>query len=210
MLTGQAPPGGGRRHALEQLSGGHTARDGLRECRQLLSVVPAADQQRDSKYDCHGHSELERHKHAGAGDVDAAAGARIDHARSDIDGWNERQLLRDRRDRVAPVTDTIFQVTSSHPTIAQVNNSVMIPSGVTRAGSNLHNPGDHADPRHHLGLWWRRDQIGNFDGQSRRDAPPSATLSSFTVNPTSVIGGNPSTGHLTLPAPRRRAAVSSH
>src|SRR6185295_9335552 len=32
----------------------------------------------------------------------------------------------------AQSTDTIFQVTSSHPAIAQVPNSVLVPSGTTR------------------------------------------------------------------------------
>lgn len=34
-------------------------------------------------------------------------------------------------------TDTILQVTSSHPTIAQVNNSVIVPAGVTHGGFNI-------------------------------------------------------------------------
>ena len=41
----------------------------------------------------------------------------------------------------AQSTDTIFQVTSSHPTIAQVPNSVMVPSGTTRGGFNIFTTG---------------------------------------------------------------------
>ena len=37
----------------------------------------------------------------------------------------------------AQSTDTIFQVTSSHPSIAQVPNSMVVPSGVTRGGFNI-------------------------------------------------------------------------
>ena len=99
-------------------------------------------------------------------------------------------------------TDTIFQVTSSHPAIAQVNNSVMIPSGVTRGGFNIFTSRVTTQTLVTIsvsggGVTKSAILTVNPDGTP----PPSATLSSFTVNPTSVIGGNPSTGTVTLPGP---------
>jgi hypothetical protein len=40
--------------------------------------------------------------------------------------------------------------------------------------------------------------------------PPSATLTSYTVNPTSVVGGNPSTGTITLSGPAPAGGVVVH
>jgi hypothetical protein len=99
-------------------------------------------------------------------------------------------------------TDTIFQVTSSHPAIAQVNNSVMIPSGVTRGGFNIFTSRVTTQTLVTIsvsggGVTKSAILTVNPDGTP----PPSATLSSFTVNPTSVTGGNPSTGTVTLPSP---------
>ena len=102
----------------------------------------------------------------------------------------------------AQSTDTIFQVTSSHPSIAQVPNSMMVPSGVTRGGFNIFTTGVTTQTLVTIsvsggGVTKSATLTVNPDGTP----PPSASLSSFTVNPTSVIGGNPSTGTVTLPSP---------
>jgi hypothetical protein len=102
----------------------------------------------------------------------------------------------------AQSTDTIFQVTSSHPSIAQVPNSMMVPSGVTRGGFNIFTTGVTTQTLVTIsvsggGVTKSATLTVNPDGTP----PPSASLSSFTVNPTSVIGGNASTGTVTLPSP---------
>jgi hypothetical protein len=102
----------------------------------------------------------------------------------------------------AQSTDTIFQVTSSHPSIAQVPNSMMVPSGVTRGGFNIFTTGVTTQTLVTIsvsggGVTKPATLTVNPDGTP----PPSASLSSFTVNPTSVIGGNASTGTVTLPSP---------
>jgi hypothetical protein len=101
----------------------------------------------------------------------------------------------------AQATDTIFQVTSSHPSIASAPNSMMVPSGVTRGGFNIFTSGVATQTLVTIsvsggGVTKSATLTVNPDGTP----PPSATLSSFTVNPTSVTGGNPSTGTVTLAA----------
>src|SRR5262249_31018539 len=98
--------------------------------------------------------------------------------------------------------DTILQVTSSHPSIAQVPNSVMVPSGVTRGGFNIFTTTVTTQTLVTIsvsggGVTKSAMLTVNPDGT----LPPSGSLSSFTVNPTSVTGGNPSTGAVTLPGP---------
>jgi len=108
-------------------------------------------------------------------------------------------------------TDTILQVASSQPTIAQVPNSVMVPAGVTNGGFNIFTTQVTTQTLVTIsvsggGVTKSAVLTVNPDGT----APPAASLSSFTVSPTSVTGGNPSTGTVTLasPAPAGGTVVS--
>ncbi len=110
-------------------------------------------------------------------------------------------------------TDTIFQLTSSHPTIAQVPGSVMVPAGVTAGGFNVFTTQVTTQTIVTIsvsggGVTQSANLTVNPDGTP--PPPPSATLSSFGVNPTAVTGGNPSTGTVTLssPAPSGGTVVS--
>ena len=111
----------------------------------------------------------------------------------------------------AQTTDTILQVTTSNPTVTpMVPHSVLIPAGVTNGGFDI-----FTQPVNSTTVVTISVSGGNVTKSAALTVtpsatPPPATLSTFTVTPTSVTGGNPSTGTVTLPsaAPSGGAVVS--
>ncbi|HEV8638181.1 MAG TPA: hypothetical protein VG370_28545, partial [Chloroflexota bacterium] len=100
-------------------------------------------------------------------------------------------------------TDTTLQLASSHPTIAQVPGSVIVPAGVTAGGFNVFTTQVTAQTVVTIsvsGGGVTQSATLTVTPDAAPPPPPSPTLSSFTVNPTSVTGGNPSTGTVTLPS----------
>jgi hypothetical protein len=101
-------------------------------------------------------------------------------------------------------TDTIFQLTSSQPTIAQVPGSVMVPAGVTAGGFNVFTTQVTTQTVVTISVSGGGVTLSatlTVTPDAAPPPPPPATLSSFSVNPTSVTGGNPSTGTVTLSSP---------
>lgn len=113
----------------------------------------------------------------------------------------------------AQPTDSIFQLTSSHPTIAQLPGSVMIPSGATAGGFNIFTTQVTTQTVVTISV------TGGGVTQSATltvnpDAPASTSISAVSVNPTSVSGGTSSSGTVTLtsaaPAGGMSVALSSN
>jgi hypothetical protein len=100
-------------------------------------------------------------------------------------------------------TDTTLQLSSSHPTIAQVPGSVTVPAGVTAGGFNVFTTQVTAQTVVTIsvsGGGVTQSATLTVTPDAAPPPPPSPTLSSFTVNPTSVAGGDPATGTVTLPS----------
>jgi hypothetical protein len=113
----------------------------------------------------------------------------------------------------AQPTDTIFQLTSSHPTIAQVNNSVMVPAGAIAGGFNVFTTQVTTTTVVTIsvsGGGVTKTATLTVTPDAAPPPPPAATLSAFSVSPTSVTAGNSSTGTVTLSkaAPAGGAVVS--
>ena len=113
----------------------------------------------------------------------------------------------------AQSTDTIFQLTSSHPTIAQVNNSVMVPAGVLAGGFNVFTTQVTTTTVVTISVTGggvTKSATLTVTPDAAPPPPPAATLSAFSVSPTSVVGGASATGTVTLAsaAPAGGTAVS--
>lgn len=101
----------------------------------------------------------------------------------------------------AQPTDTIFQLTSSHPAIAQVNTSVMVPAGAIAGGFNVFTTQVTAQTVVTISVTGggvTKSTTLTVMPDAAPPPPPAATLSAFTVSPTSVVGGSSSTGTVTL------------
>jgi hypothetical protein len=101
----------------------------------------------------------------------------------------------------AQATDTIFQLASSHPGIAQVPGSVMVPAGVTAGGFNVFTTRVAAQTIVTIsvtggGVMKSATLTVNPDAAPPPPAPP--TLSAVSVNPTTVAGGGAAQGTVTL------------
>ena len=113
----------------------------------------------------------------------------------------------------AQATDTIFQLTSSHPTIAQVNNGVMVPAGATAGGFNVFTTQVTTTTVVTIsvsGGGVTKSATLTVTPDAAPPPPPAVTLSAFSVSPTSVVGGASATGTVTLAsaAPTGGAVVS--
>src|SRR5919198_1620416 len=98
-------------------------------------------------------------------------------------------------------TDTIFQLTSSHPSFAQVNNSVLVPAGVTAGGFNVFTTQVTTQTVVTISVTGggvTKSATLTVTPDAAPPPPPAATLSAFSVNPTSVVGGASATGTVTL------------
>ena len=96
-------------------------------------------------------------------------------------------------------TDSIFQVTSSHPAIAQVPSSVLVPQGATAGGFNIFTTQVASQTVVTISV--------SGGGVTRSatltvnpDAPSTTSISAVSVNPTSVSGGTSASGTVTLTA----------
>ena len=101
----------------------------------------------------------------------------------------------------AQPTDTIFQLTSSHPTIAQVNNSVMVPAGAIAGGFNVFTTQVTTQTVVTISVTGggvTKSATLTVTPDAAPPPPPAATLSAFSVSPSSVTAGNSSTGTVTL------------
>src|SRR5712692_4226988 len=108
-------------------------------------------------------------------------------------------------------TDNILQVTSSHPAVASVNNSVMIPAGVTTGGFNIFTSPVTVQTVVTISVSGGGvTQSATLTVNPDAPPPPAATLSSLTLSPSSLVGGSGSTGTVTLTsaAPSGGALVS--
>jgi hypothetical protein len=98
-----------------------------------------------------------------------------------------------------PSSDLILPVTSSNPAVARVNNSVMIPAGVTTGGFNIFTTSVATQTLVTISV----SGAGVTKSATltvNPDQPPPASLSSLALNPASVVGGNTSQGTVTLTA----------
>jgi hypothetical protein len=100
----------------------------------------------------------------------------------------------------AQATDTTFQLTSSHPTIARVNNSVLVPSGTTAGGfdvftSQVATPTIVTISVTGGGVTQSAQLTVNPDSTSATPA-----VAAVSVNPATVTGGSSSQGTVTLSA----------
>jgi len=98
----------------------------------------------------------------------------------------------------AQTTDTTFQLTSSHPAIAQVNNAMTIPAGTTAGGFNVFTTQVTAPTVVTIsvtggGVTQSAQLTVNPDSTST-----SPTPSAVTVSPSTVTDGSPSQGTVTL------------
>ncbi|OLE56233.1 MAG: hypothetical protein AUG74_19690 [Bacteroidetes bacterium 13_1_20CM_4_60_6] len=101
----------------------------------------------------------------------------------------------------AQPTDTIFQLTSSHPAIAQVNNSVMVPAGAIAGGFNVFTTQVTTQTVVTISVTGggvTKSATLTVTPDAAPPPPPAATLSAFSVSPTSVVGGASATGTVTL------------
>ena len=101
----------------------------------------------------------------------------------------------------AQPTDTIFQLTSSHPAIAQVNNSVMVPAGAIAGGFNVFTTQVTTQTVVTISVTGggvTKSATLTVTPDAAPPPPPAATLSAFSVSPSSVTAGNSSTGTVTL------------
>jgi hypothetical protein len=104
------------------------------------------------------------------------------------------------QDRVAPAGGFTLNLRSSNPAVARVPATVTVPAGSDRATFTVvTSPVATSTP-----ALISADDTGLPDTTVLwvdPGAAPAATLSSVTVNPTSVTGGSSSTGTITLTAP---------
>jgi len=96
-------------------------------------------------------------------------------------------------------TDSIFQVTSSQPAIAQVPSSVLVPQGATAGGFNIFTTQVASQTMVTISV--------SGGGVTRSatltvnpDAPSTTSIAAVSVNPTSVSGGTSASGTVTLTA----------
>ena len=98
-----------------------------------------------------------------------------------------------------PSTDLILQVTSSHPAVASVNSGVMIPAGMTTGGFNIFTTSVTVTTVVTISVTGAGvTRSATLTVTPEPPPPPPPVLSSFSVSPTSVTGGNPATGTVTL------------
>jgi hypothetical protein len=112
---------------------------------------------------------------------------------------------------VAPAGGQVYTLTSSNPSAASVPSSVTIPAGASSATFTVTTHAVTASTPVQLTVW----SEGNGDHpvlwvDPGTPSPPTVTLTSLTLNPSSVTGGASSTGTVTLsaPAPSGGVAVS--
>ncbi len=100
----------------------------------------------------------------------------------------------------SPTTyDETLLVSSSDPATARVNNSVMIPTGMTTGGFNIFTSMVSVSTPVTISVTGGGvTRSATLTVNPAGTPPPSSTLSALTVNPTSVTGGNPSTGTVRL------------
>lgn len=100
----------------------------------------------------------------------------------------------------SPTTyDETLLVSSSDPATARVNNSVMIATGMTTGGFNIFTSMVSVSTPVTISVTGGGvTRSATLTVNPAGTPPPSSTLSALTVNPTSVTGGNPSTGTVTL------------
>ncbi|PYR92773.1 MAG: hypothetical protein DMF84_11680 [Acidobacteria bacterium] len=100
----------------------------------------------------------------------------------------------------SPATyDETLLVSSSNPATARVNNSVMIPTGMTTGGFDIFTSMVSVSTPVTISVTGGGvTRSATLTVNPAGTPPPSSTLSALTVNPTSVTGGNPSTGTVTL------------
>lgn len=107
----------------------------------------------------------------------------------------------------APAGGQVYTLTSSNPSAASVPSSVTVPAGQSSATFTVTTHAVSSPTPVQLTVW----SEGNGDHPVLWVDPgsgsPTATLTSVTLNPSSVTGGASSTGTVTLSAPAR-AAVS--
>lgn len=110
----------------------------------------------------------------------------------------------------APAGGQVYTLTSSNPSVASVPSSVTIPAGQSSATFTVTTQAVGSPTPVQLTVW----SEGNGDHPvlwvDPASGSPAATLTSVTLNPTSVTGGASSTGTVTLsaPAPSGGVAVS--
>ena len=103
----------------------------------------------------------------------------------------------------APAGGAVVTLTSSNPGAASVPGSVTVAAGATTATFGVTTTAVGANTSVTLS--------GSYSGVTRTatltvtPVPPPTSLSSLTLNPTSVTGGTSSTGTVTLPVRRRQA-----
>jgi hypothetical protein len=95
--------------------------------------------------------------------------------------------------------DEILQLTSSNPAVARVNNSVTIPTFMTHGGFQVFTSPVSTQTLVTISVTGGGvTKSATLTVNPPGTPPPAATLSSFGVSPTSVVGGNPATGTVTL------------
>jgi len=93
-------------------------------------------------------------------------------------------------------SDEFLQVTSSNPAVASVNSGVVIPSGTTAGGFNIFTSSVTTQTLVTISV----SGGGVTQSATLTVNPQPPSLSTLTVSPSSVIGGNASTGTVTLTA----------
>jgi hypothetical protein len=111
----------------------------------------------------------------------------------------------------APAGGQVYTLTSSNPSAASVPPSVTIPAGASRATFTVTTHAVTASTPVQLTVW----SEGNGDHpvlwvDPGSPSPPTVTLTSLALNPSSVTGGTSSAGTVTVsaPAPSGGVAVS--
>ena len=102
---------------------------------------------------------------------------------------------------VAPAGGQVYTITSNNPSAVTVPSTVTVPAGASSATFTITGRTVSASTPVQLTVW----SEGNGDHpvlwvDPGTAPPPSATLTSLAVNPTSVAGGTASTGTVTLTA----------
>jgi len=99
----------------------------------------------------------------------------------------------------AQATDSIFQLTSSQPSIAQIPGSVMVPAGATAGGFNIFTT--HVDVQTVVTISVTGGGVTRSATLTvNPDAPASTSVASVAVSPSSVSGGTSASGSVTLTA----------
>jgi len=98
--------------------------------------------------------------------------------------------------------DQFLQVRSNNPTVLPfLSNSVMVPAGSTRGLIQILPAVVSVPTVVTISVTGSGVTVSaNLTVNPSGTPPPPATLSSFTVSPTSVVGGSPATGTVTLPS----------